>query len=1556
MKFSNNPVRLLAEILGIVALTELGIMLLMPLFAAGLSRFAAGVLDLSLLVLLSGPLVYWRCMIITRNAAAAARPAGYKRQSPSIRPAIIATGLAQALGLTVTALVVWVQSGVADRAAHVRFERAVERLEADVKRRLELPVYGLIALRGVYSASEEVTPSEFTEMVHTMDIERQFVGVKSFAFVERVMRADLSAYERKARAQGASGFKITTAGQAPDLYVVRHIEPLMPNFAAWGFDVGQEPIRREMLNRAVATGEASLSGALTLVAAEKSGKALLYAMPIFRSGADPQTAEQRSVALKGFVAAAVVVSSVMQGAADSASEPIAVELFDGDTQVPANLLFDVQTKDLSPTPNFQSVRPISVGGRLLNLRATGAPEFEASVDRSAAAATGVGGAFASFLMALAVWALASGRMRAQNLARRMTAELDTMARVVQTTDNAVIITDRDLHITWVNAGFTRMSGYTLEEAQGKPPGALLGSRKTRPEVIKILADAAAAGQPCRVELVNIAKDGHEYWLDTDVQPMFDQKGELAGFMEIGTDISDQKRDQLDLEIAQRNLTDLANRLNLAVEGGNDGLWDWMDITLDEQWWSPSYYAQLGYSLDELPATGANFMSVVHPDFRTKIDEAMQLALHHGKPYDQEMLLNTKHLGYRWFRSRGKVFRDAKGNATRVAGSSQDIHDRKLAEAEVKRASALLRGSIDALEEAFALFDSKDCLVMCNRRYIEVHANTVLPIEPGVSLTQILFATAENRMVPEAIGREDEWVQECLALHSQLFSSSQRVLSDGRVLRVTNTRMDDGHSVVFAVDVTHLVHATEAAEAASRSKSQFLANMSHEIRTPMNAILGMLKLLQNTELTTTQLDYAGKTEGAARSLLGLLNDILDFSKVEAGKMTLDPRPFRIDKMLRDLSVILSSNVGNKTIEVLFDVDPQMPRCVVGDDMRLQQVLINLGGNAIKFTSEGEVVLGLHVIERTDDEVLLEFAVKDSGIGIAPESQSHIFSGFSQAEASTTRRFGGTGLGLAISSRLVGLLGGEMKLQSAPGQGSIFSFQLRMAVAKELETSLPLAPPQTIAQRTLIVDDNDIARDLLVNMASTLGWLVDAADSGTQALALVQQRLHHGESYDVVFVDWQMPDMDGWQTNQHLRDMVSAVPGQPMPMVFMVTAHGRDMLSQKAAQEQATLNGFLVKPVTASMLLDAVMDGKSAALTAQTGHNPALATKLEKPKRLQGMRILVVEDNKINQAVAHGLLSQEGAIVTLADNGMLGVDAVLTMQPAYDVVLMDLQMPVMDGFEATRVIRQSLGLSKLPIIAMTANAMASDRDACMVAGMNDHVGKPFELDHLIATLHRHTGLAQPQAQAVLKPMPTVAFLPGDLDTEGALERVGGNSQLYATVLSAFATELVGTPDQLHTQLAAHDKPHAARTLHTLKGLAATVGARHLSQVAAQLEKAVKDESTPYDADAMVQTVRQAIDALTHALVPVLERLQEGVQTASAATTDSDAFNRAQLKHDLQALLRLLDSSDMVAIEVFTMVDQTFGPHLTGALDPMRTAINNLNFAAAALHCKALLQAHH
>ncbi|MCV2352853.1 response regulator [Paucibacter sp. B2R-40] len=680
----------------------------------------------------------------------------------------------------------------------------------------------------------------------------------------------------------------------------------------------------------------------------------------------------------------------------------------------------------------------------------------------------------------------------------------------------------------------------------------------------------------------------------------------------------------------------------------------------------------------------------------------------------------------------------------------------------------------------------------------------------------------------------------------------------------------------------LQRAIEAAEAASIAKSQFLANMSHEIRTPMNAVLGMLTLLRKTEMTPRQADYAAKSDGAARQLLGLLNEILDFSKIEAGKMELDPQPFGLEQLLRDLAVILAAGVGAKPVEVLFDIDPQLPRSLVGDAMRLQQVLINLGGNAIKFTASGEVLLRVQVLQRSAEEVTLQFSVRDSGIGIAAENQTRIFSGFTQAESSTTRRFGGTGLGVAISQRFVALMGGELKLDSELGRGSRFAFTITLPLPKPAtlsEQALDAEPPQGAAWRTLIVDDNTHARALLARMGQGLGWQVEQAASGEQALKLLQAKAEAGAPFQLVFVDGQMPGLDGWQTCQRIREL--GLKGDA-PVLLMVTAQGRDLYAQQAQAEHDSVDGFVLKPLTAAMLSDAARTAREACSQAQ----PVLqAGTAAGEQRLASLRLLLVEDNPNNQQVASELLIDEGAVVEIANHGREAVELLVAAPEAFDVVLMDLQMPVMDGLSATRFIRQELALTRLPIVAMTANAMSSDREACLAAGMNDHIGKPFNLDELVRVLRKLGGLedkpaeaAQADADAAPAALAadSAAALAAGVDLDLALRRLGGKRASYIRLLGSFVSDLALLPEQLRGQVAQGDFESATRLLHTLKGTAATLGATAMAAEAGEAEARLGGwrQQPPVDA-AEASQVCEASCALMSAAKPGLQTLHEALQ---------------------------------------------------------------------------------
>lgn len=765
----------------------------------------------------------------------------------------------------------------------------------------------------------------------------------------------------------------------------------------------------------------------------------------------------------------------------------------------------------------------------------------------------------------------------------------------------------------------------------------------------------------------------------------------------------------------------------------------------------------------------------------------------------------------------------------------------------------------------------------------------------------------------------------------------------------------------------MMQAKDAAEAANIAKSQFLATVSHELRAPMNAVLGMLHLLQNTELTARQRDYASKSESSTKTLLNLINDILDFSKVEAGRMTLEQEPFYIDHVLRDLSVVLAANCGNKEIQVLFDVDPQLPAIIRGDEMRLRQVLLNLGGNAIKFTSEGEVVLSLRQHSITPTRVEIAFAVRDTGIGIAADYQRSIFSGFSQAEASTTRRYGGTGLGLAISRRIVDLMGGDIQLESVPGVGSTFSFVVPFALpASDSPTAPASVPPVTTdaavsqPKRVLVIESSDVAAKLIQEMVQRQGWKVERANGGVQALEMIRfaaTKETNEFPYPLIFTSWGMPGMDGWEISKHIRQMVDAKE-YAQPIIIMVTGHGHQMLSQRSEQEQRLINGFVNKPMTASMLFDAYVE-------AQSGHFGVTTMTLGRSsqRRLADMRILVVEDNLINQQVADELLSAEGAIVSLAANGQQGVDAVMVAAPQFDVVLMDVQMPVLDGYGATRLIRQELRLTSLPIIAMTANAMASDREACLTAGMNEHIGKPFDMDKLVTLLIRMTGFSvahcdEPAAPVTDFSTDALVEISG-LDLSTALARMAGMRTLYGRTARDFCALLEGTKDELRELLRHQNWDALKMRLHTLKGNAGTLGATALAAKAAQMEVLCKSASG-------FEVLADQLDQLG----PLIETTRQSLKQASALLDPDGSYapgarlHNAQTKAPTQALglttpqitcLRglgaLLEASNLEALQRFADLRPQLAEQrdLCDALD---AALQVLDLQQASALCIAAL----
>ncbi len=721
-------------------------------------------------------------------------------------------------------------------------------------------------------------------------------------------------------------------------------------------------------------------------------------------------------------------------------------------------------------------------------------------------------------------------------------------------------------------------------------------------------------------------------------------------------------------------------------------------------------------------------------------------------------------------------------------------------------------------------------------------------------------------------------------------------------------------------------AKVAAEAANQAKSAFLANMSHEIRTPMNAILGFAYLLEKEVLPDEASQQVRKIRGAGRSLLGIINDILDFSKIEAGKLKIESVPFRLGDVFDNLSGIMSANAADKDIELVLDPPPAGVDRVYGDALRLEQVLINLAGNAIKFTEQGHVEVAIGLVAEEGQRVTLRFAVRDTGIGISAEKQSDIFAPFAQADATTTRRFGGTGLGLTISRRLVKLMGGEIGVISEPGRGSEFWFTL----AFERAADARLSAPEMARLDVLIADDNPAARAALRATAEGLGWTASAVSSGEAAVQYVLAR--HAEPFDVIVLDWKMPGMDGLAAARAIRE---ALGERRDAIVIMITARSRDKLL--ARPDQGLADAVLNKPVTASSLYNAVSE---ALRVCRGGEQPPPGQPAVASRRLAGLRMLVVDDSEINREVAQSIFADEGAQVALANDGRQAVDWLLAHPDETDIVLMDVQMPVMDGYEATRLIRATPALAGLPVVALTAGAFKEQQAAADAAGMTDFITKPFEVDAAIALILKLTGREPgPEPRAMPSPVPPPPGIgpdfPGLSPARGLA--IWKEAAVYRQYLRKFARDYAGSVREMAR--AAHAE--AAALAHKLKGAAGNLALEEVAARAAEVDRVLRAGADPGDSFMKLQA------ALDTALDSIARYAPPDIATPDAAP--NAVFDPRQAAPLLARMLAAFNSDAPDEIEpVLAGLDQCLP---SSRLAPLRAALENFDFRGGEAAVRAL-----
>ncbi len=1350
--------------------------------------------------------------------------------------------LAFALALT-GASAYWMQA-VERGDSMARFEQLVNARVGALDTSFDHFELYLRGVGGLFASSARVTPREWASYMDSLELKQRRDPFVSFGYAPIVAAGELPIMVSEMH-RLFPDYRIKPAPvERPRVAPVTLIESVRPGaYLTAGDDLLANPLFAAAIALAERSGKPALSRRFD--AAPGGAVAVLF-LPIMRDGR-----------LTGMAHLLFSIDELISSSAGGSAAGIGLRIDDG----------DLTGQPLFASPGtgraaalYRSVRSLAAGGQRWTLRFESTPALEAQLSGRMAGTILVFGALGSFLLFVLVRALSGTRQRAEAIADRTTRALSDQMKLtedlIELNPMPIFRKDKEGRFLQFNRAWERLTGRSREAWIGKTADALMGAQEALHSALDERELALHPDHVERHETTITTSDGKICDVIVSTAAVRLADGTVAGIIGTITDLTETRR------LTAQNETQ-REQLALVNQSAQAGVWD-IEWPQGTAYFSPRHYEMLGYAqTDDVGLPGAR-SELVHPDDRAAVELAREAHFNGSQPYfDCEYRLKKADGSYLWVNGRGLASLDGAGNPVRFTGSIIDITQRRLAQSEIEHQREQLELVIQSVQAGVWDENLQDDSVYYSARYREIldfdgeddlgaYARDPARFHPE---DRAIVSDARERSIHDATPMDLEfrlrrrdggyvWVN--ARAKASYGAAGRPVRFTGAIIDITERK-----GAEFALRDANL-RVLEAAQV----KSTFLATMSHEIRTPLNGVIGSAGLLQDTRLDAEQQDYVETIRLSGVQLLTLIDDILDYSKIDSGRMELEDEPFDIAIVIEDAFELIAERARAKRIELLYDVAPAVPRRVYGDITRVRQVLINLVGNAVKFTETGDIYVNCGVAAGNPAEegaFTLRFVVRDTGIGIPAEKLGRLFTAFSQVDASTTRKYGGTGLGLAISQRLVGLMGGEIKVESEPGRGSQFTFTIGTRRAPEDQTqNRRMGEIGSIAgKRLLIVDDYASNRRILA--AQCAGWGLFTVETASVKEALeALEAAHAAETpFDAVISDMLMPEQDGLDLARAVAEHRKRARVR-LPVLILSSAPRAEAFAGRDVPER-WITAYLLKPARQAQLFNALLD----ALAPERPFHLTGPESVARPGGMQAhhgkLRILLAEDNEINQKIAVRMLERLGKSAVVVNNGRSALEAVIAGE--FDCVLMDVQMPELDGLEATRRIIAEVPPARLPyIIAMTANAMAGDREVCLGAGMHDYISKPVQIQGLADVLGRAQQFLARRTEVADRPATLAADVATDTvqanvpvqakSHEGApldmlqIEELLGlddSGEVLADFIQMYTTQAPQRISEIARALEAGDFKRVMQVAHSLKGASGNLGAIGVADVARRIELA-------------------------------------------------------------------------------------------------------------------------